>query len=163
MTTQRIFANAVLAPLAALILLLGVAPQDGHAQVAFGVQGNWGSESDLGVGARALVNIAGSNFEAVGSIDRFFPENNLDWWDFNANLMYHFHIQPSLLPYLGGGLNVARLSNDNVSDSKAGLNVAGGLRFPGNLTPFVELRAVVSGRDQLVLTGGVLFGPTLFR
>lgn len=112
-----------------------------------------------------LANLAGSNFEVVGSVDRFFPDNDLVWWDFNANLFYHFHLvnAPTMVPYLGGGVNVARLSSNNFENSEAGLNLGGGLRFPGDITPFIELRAVVSGSDQIVLTGGVLFGPTRFR
>jgi len=150
---------------AALLLFVGPSVQSGHAQVALGVQGNWGSEADFGLGARVLANLGGSNWEAVGSVDRFFPEGNLNWWDFNANLFYHFHRPDTQawLPYVGGGLNVARLSAGNASNSEAGLNLGGGIRFPGNVTPFVELRAVVSDADQIVLTGGILFGPTLFR
>jgi hypothetical protein len=79
-------------------------------------------------------------------VDRFFPDRNLNWWDLNANLFYHFHLANDrfVLPYLGGGLNVARLSSDQ---NEVGLNLAGGIRFPGNITPFLELRAVVSGAE----------------
>ncbi|MEX2527929.1 MAG: hypothetical protein WEA09_09870 [Gemmatimonadota bacterium] len=153
------------ASLATLLLLLGPSVQDANAQVALGVQGNWGSEADLGVGARLLTNLGGSNFETVASVDRFFPDNNLNWWDFNANLFYHFHLANThtVLPYLGGGLNVARLSSGNSANNEAGLNLAGGIRFPGSISPFVEVRAVVSGAEQIVITGGLLFGRTGFH
>lgn len=161
-TIKKIKSAFYVAPLATLLLLFGPSVHDAHAQMVVGVQGNWGSEADLGVGARLLANLGGSNFEAVASVDRFFPDNNLDLWDFNANLFYHFHLanNHTVLPYLGGGLNVTRLSSDR---NEAGLNLAGGMRFPGNITPFLELRAVVSGADQLVVTGGFLFGQTSFH
>lgn len=164
MKNETTLSACFVAPLIAFLLLFGPSLEDGHAQVAFGAQGGWGSEADLGIGARVLANLGGSNFEAVGTVDRFFPDNDLDWWDFNANLFYHFHRAegPSVLPYLGGGLNVARLSTDGSSSSEAGVNLAGGVRFPGDVTPFLELRAAFSEADQIVLTGGILFGPTLF-
>jgi hypothetical protein len=151
------------APLTALFLLTGPAAQQLDAQVALGPQGNWGSEADFGVGGRVLVNIPNVNLEFVGSADMFFPEGDVDWLDLNANLFYHIHlVDTPVIPYLGGGLNVARLSN-GVSTTEAGLNLGGGLRFPGaSLTPFVEARAVISDADQFVLTAGILFGPTRF-
>lgn len=151
-------------PLAMLLLVFGPPAQEADAQLAVGVQGNWGSEADFGVGARALLNLGNTNLEAVGSADLFFPDNDVDWWDFNANLFYHFHLadSPSVLPYVGGGLNLARLSA-NGSATEAGVNLGGGIRFPGNVTPFLEFRAVLSDADQFVVTGGLLFGPTRFR
>lgn len=163
MNRKTTVSTLFIAPLAAFVLFLAAPAEDVQAQqqVAFGIQANWGSEAELGIGARVLANLGGSNFELVGSVDRFFPDNDLNWWDFNTNLFYHFHQADghAILPYLGGGVNVARLA----SQSEAGLNLAGGLRFPGDVTPFVELRAVFSDADQIVLTGGILFGPTIFR
>jgi hypothetical protein len=156
----------VLAPFAALLLLLGLSVEEGRAQVAVGVQGNWASEADLGLGARVLANLGGSNFEVVGSADRFFPGNDREWWDFNANLFYHFHLADThaVLPYLGGGLNVARVSTGNRSSTETGVNLGGGVRFPGtSLTPFFEVRAAITDPNQVVLTGGLLIGRTSFR
>jgi hypothetical protein len=152
-------------PMTALFLLFGPAAEEAQAQTAFGVQGSWGSEADFGVGARLLVNLGGSNFEVAATADRFFPDNDVEWWDFNGNLFYHFHLPdtPAVLPYLGGGLNVARFTIDDQSSSEAGVNLGGGIRFPGNVTPFLEVRAVISDADQIVVTGGLLFGPTRFR
>ncbi len=152
--------------LAAIFFLFsGLSVREADAQIAMGAQASFGSESDLGVGARLLANLGGSNFEFVASVDRFFPDNEIDWWDLNANLFYHFHMPetPSVLPYLGGGVNQSRRSSNSFERNETGINVGGGLRFPGNITPFVELRAVISDVDQIVLTGGILFGPTRGR
>jgi hypothetical protein len=166
-TIRTITRGASIFALPALIFFLQAGPQApaAEAQVAFGGQGNWGSEADLGLGGRVLMNVPDTNLEAVGSIDVFFPDGDLDWLDFNANVFYHFHLadSPAVLPYLGGGLNLARLSNET-SRTEAGLNIGGGIRFPGaQVTPFIELRGVVSDADQVVISGGILFGPTQFR
>lgn len=164
-TTHKLSSLFVL-PLVTLLLCLGPQTPGAEAQMALGVQGNWGSEADFGVGARTLINVPSSNLEAVGSVDVFFPDGDVDWLDINANLFYHFHLpdSPSVIPYLGGGLNLARLSVGDASNTETGLNIGGGLRFPGaSVTPFVELRGVISDADQFVVTGGLLFGQTRFR
>jgi hypothetical protein len=146
------------------LFLVGTPAQPLHGQAAFGVQGNYGTEADLGVGGRLLMNIPNTNLEAVVSADVFFPDG-VDWLEFNGNIFYHFHMPdaPSVLPYLGGGLNLARISG-NGSTTEAGLNLGGGIRFPRpGVTPFIEGRAVISDADQFVITFGLLFGPTAFR
>lgn len=159
------------APLAASLVvavcLLSVTTvREAEAQLAFGLQGNWGSEADFGVGARLLANVPNVNVEVVGSFDYFFPESDVDWLDFNANAFYHFHLpdSPSVMPYAGAGLNIARVSNGD-STTELGLNLGGGVRFPRTgVTPFVEARGVVaSDADQFVITAGLLFGNTRFR
>lgn len=148
-----------------LVILLAIPAQPLHGQAAFGVQGNWGSEADFGVGGRLLVNIPNVNLEAVLSADVFFPDADVDWLEFNGNIFYHFHAPgaANVLPYVGGGLNVTRLSA-NGSTTETGLNLAGGVRFPrAGVTPFLEARGVISDADQLVLTFGLLFGQTSFR
>lgn len=150
---------------ATFVLALLVVPSQLPAQAAFGLQGNWGSEADFGIGGRLLVNIPNVNLEAVASADVFFPEGDVDWLEFNGNIFYHFHAPgaANVLPYLGGGLNITRISV-NGSTTETGLNLGGGVRFPRpGVTPFLEARAVISDADQLVLTFGVLFGRTAFR
>ncbi len=158
-------ALAAVAASALVLILVGLPAQELEAQTAFGFQGNWGSEADFGVGGRLLVNIPNVNLEAVASADVFFPDGDVDWLEFNGNVFYHFHMPdaPNMLPYLGGGLNVTRLSF-NGSSTETGLNLGGGVRFlrPG-LTPFIEARAVISDADQFVITVGLLFGPTAFN
>lgn len=145
--------------------LLVFPAQQLHGQAAFGLQGNWGSEADFGVGGRVLLNIPNVNLEAVLSADVFFPDADVDWLEFNGNIFYHFHAPgaANVLPYAGGGLNITRISG-NGSTTETGLNLAGGVRFPRpGITPFLEARAVISDADQIVLTFGLLFGPTSFR
>jgi hypothetical protein len=157
--------SVLLAGFALALFLVGTPAQPLHGQAAFGVQGNYGTEADLGVGGRLLLNIPNVDLEAVLSADVFFPDGDVDWLEFNGNIFYHFHTpgSPGVLPYLGGGLNVTRLSF-NGSTTETGLNLGGGIRFPRTgVTPFIEGRAVISDADQFVVTFGLLFGPTSFR
>lgn len=144
--------------LAAALLLAGTPSLEG--QIYVGPQLNVGTETDLGVGGRVLGNVEQMNLELVGSFDLYFPDGPTDFWEINGNAFYHFHLPetPSVLPYAGGGLNIAQTSN-GFESTEPGLNLGGGVRFPlENLSPYVEGRAVVSDADQLVFTFGVLFG-----
>lgn len=159
MRTKTLFAALGLAATALLLQ-----PPAASAQVYGGVQGVWGSDFDAGVGGRVLGNVEDANLELVGSFNLFFPDGNVDFWDANANVFYHFHLpeSPRVLPYLGGGLNVSRISNGGES-TEAGLNLGGGIRFPlENVSPFVEGRAVLGDHDQAVLTIGLMFGHAHF-
>jgi len=66
-------------------------------------------------------------------------------------------------PYVGGGLNIAHASASagtlSASATKAGLNLLGGTTFKvkGEITPFAELRGIVGGGKQVVITGGIRF------
>ena len=139
-------------------LLLG--GQAASAQVYGGAQLHWGSDTDLGVGGRVLANLQRSNLEMVGSFDIYFPDGPVDFWDINANLFYHFHLRdtPSVLPYAGGGLNISHFSNGSDS-TELGLNLGGGVRFPlDGVSPFIEVKTVLSDHDQSVLTFGLIVG-----
>lgn len=159
MVTTRIKGLAAATAVLGALLLGGVSPAS--AQVYGGAQALFGSDTDFGVGGRVLANIEDANLELVGSFNVFFPDGPLDFWEANGNLFYHFHLSdtPSVLPYLGGGLNISRLSNGS-SNTEAGLNLGGGVRFPmANVSPFIEARAVISDHDQAVLAFGIVFGP----
>lgn len=160
MNTSR---NRIRSWLVALGIAVGLAlgsAREARAQVYLGPQVNLATDTDLGVGGRLLANIEDANLEFASSFDVFFPEGPADYWELNGNLFYHFHLpeNPSVLPYLGGGLNVATFSNGD-SNTETGLNLGGGARFPlENVSPYVEGRAVVGGVEQFVFTFGILLG-----
>lgn len=147
--------------IAALAVGLALAtPGSADAQIYFGPQLNAATETDVGVGARVLGNVESANLELVGSFDLYFPDGALDFWEVNANTFYHFHLpdNPALLPYLGGGLNIANLSN-GTDVTEVGVNLGGGIRFPlDNISPFIEGRTVISDWEQSVFTFGFLLG-----
>lgn len=156
----------------AAVFVLGINTADAAAQ-AVGIQGNWGSDTELGIGARVefglpnLITSEGplSNTFLIGSFDWFFPDfcDNVDdcsYWELNTNLAVPITAS-TVDPYAGLGLNIGRVSVAGFSDTEIGLNLLGGLRFRlGGLSAFGEGRAVVGGVEQLVLTLGVLVGGT---
>lgn len=150
----------MLGGVAALMMGSALLASSAQAQLYAGPQVNLATDTDVGVGARVLANVENANLELVGSFDLYFPDGPNDFWEVNANTFYHFHLpdSPSVLPYVGGGLNIARLSNGGES-TEVGLNVGGGVRFPlEDISPYIEGRTVISDFDQAVITFGFLFG-----
>ena len=142
-------------------------------QVSAGVQGNWGSETDFGVGARIIVDLRSlvGGLETLGSFDYFFPSDDfgadLTYWEANANLVYRIDSAgKTLKPYLGAGFNFVRFEASvdvlgeeiSSSETKGGLNLLGGLMFDlGTAKPFVEAKVETGGGEQLVVSAGVRF------
>ena len=163
MRLQRIVLGVVLAT------AVGVA--DAQAQ-RIGLQLDWGSDADLGLGARLEANARlGSSgpFSRswfIGSFDYFFDAcNECTYWEINLNMAVPVNAT-GVRPYLGAGLNIAHISvdvddfpGDDPSSTDAGLNLLGGLRFPiGDLSSYLELRGEIGGGEQFVLTFGILLG-----
>jgi len=144
------------------------------AQVRFGANLSWGSDADLGLGARlnfGVGSLADSKpIEGLATFDYFFPDSGFGsdatYWTLTGNAIYRFVERgKGVTPYAGGGVLIARMTEDTGtgtrSDSDLGLNLLGGLRFKtsGTLIPFAEARIeIVPDRSQLVLSGGVYFG-----
>lgn len=152
-----------------LAAFLVLAAGDLAAQTKFGGQVSWGDESDFGIGGRLAVDAADIPLEIFGTFDWFFPDEppgvDLTYWEINGNLAYLFEIRdaPSIIPYAGGGLNIAHVNREtsttDVSDTEVGLNLLGGIRFEtqASVQPFIEFRLEVEGGDQFVVSAGVLF------
>src|SRR5438128_42236 len=137
---------------------------------AFGVQLDWGSDPNFGIGGRGVFPLQSlfpkTPLDGIVSFDYFFPGNNVKYWEINGNVAYRFRVpaRSSLGPYAGGGLNIAHASvtiaGVSGSDTKAGLNLLGGTTFKvkrSTLIPFVEGRGELGGGKTFILTGGVRF------
>lgn len=159
---QRVTVS-VLAGLFALALAAG----GSEAQVRFGGQLNVADDTDFGLGPRVAFDLEelGPRFQIIGTWDIYFPdEEGLDYWELNGNLVYRFDLSETdaVVPYGGGGLNIARIDRESqpgndVDTTELGLNVLAGAEFPlTSVTPFVELRVTAEGSEQLYLTGGIL-------
>lgn len=150
----------VLAALTVVGLLVG--PVAVEAQVGFGAQALFGSETDFGIGGRLQTGLGTSApIDFQGGFNLFFPDGTRDYWELNGNIWYRFEVAGSGVPYAGGGINIGRLSagEESVSNTELGLNLGGGYRFGGvNTKPFIEARFTVAGHEQFVIAGGVLFG-----
>ena len=148
-------------------VLLIAAPNAAQAQMGFGAQASWGSDADLGVGARLVMGLPNirTGLQGILSGDYFFIDcggADCSWIELNANAAIPLAAS-GLNPYVGGGLNVARISVDvngfgNSSATEIGLNVLGGLKFSGSLSPFAEARLSLGGGEQFVITGGIMLG-----
>jgi len=152
---------------AAILLGAGSAAQAQQVNpVRFGAKASFAEDADFGVGARVEVGLPqlASRVFAIGSFDWFFPDG-FDYFEVNANLGYSVPVtSTSISPYVGGGLNIARFSVDylghSASNTEVGLNVLGGMKFKpaaARFTPFVEGRFELSGGEQFVISGGILF------
>jgi len=160
--------SSLLAAVAGALLLL---PATAEAQVRLGPQISFGGDTDFGIGARIVANVQSlRHWDFIGTFDVFFIDDNpnfdRNYWEANGNLAYNFGIPevPSLSPYVGGGLNIAHMSRENVEsgedrdDTDLGLNLFVGTQFQGaSITPFAEFRIVAEGAEQVVITGGFLF------
>lgn len=156
------------------VAAIGIAAGEADAQVSFGAQAHWATETDLGIGARANIVLPVENLTLVPSFDYFFPSSpgpgiSVKWMELSANAHYAFPLagNNSILPYAGGGLNFVRASakvdfgaglSDSGSETKTGLNLLGGIQFSsfGSFVPFAELRYGTAG-EQLLITGGINF------
>ena len=169
-----------IAPVALAAALFMAAPA--QAQVAFGPQVSFGTESDLGIGARAELPVGGmitqdagsimAGLKVIGSFDYFFwdeegcDQDGVDcgWMDINVNGAVPIPLE-GFSPYVGAGLNIAMLTFEideldvDESTTETGINLLGGLNFPlGGFAAFAEARVVVgSDADQFVIAGGILF------
>src|SRR2546429_9139196 len=141
---------------------------------SFGLQLNWSSDVDFGIGGRGVFPLQSlfpkTPLDGIVSFDYFFPSApsgvSLHYWEINGNVAYRFRVpaRSSLGPYAGSGLNIAHASGSaggvSTSATKAGLNLLGGTTFKlkgSKLTPFVEGRGEVGGGKTFILTGGVRF------
>jgi hypothetical protein len=156
-----------------VLILLGAAPRSASGwQVSAGVQGVWGSQTDLGIGGRVILDMGSviDRLDVVGSFDWYFPGNefgiDVEYWEANANLVYRLGRGPSMVPYAGAGAHLTGFSAAtdvlgtpvSGSDHQSGGNLLAGLLLHvRGLRPFVEGRLELGGGDQFVLAAGIRF------
>jgi len=136
---------------------------------SFGLQLNWGSDTDVGIGGRVVFGLKAiaprTPIDGIVSFDYYFPASvagvDVTFWEINGNVAYRFTVptRSAIRPYAGTGLNIGHISAGGGSSTKPGLNLLAGTTFKvkGSVMPFAEFRAVVGDLDQVVLTGGVRF------
>lgn len=147
------------------------APPPAPAQrTSFGAELAYGTESDIGLGARVVFRLRSlfprTPIDGQVGFQYFFPSEpagvNLSYWELNGNLAYRIpNVRGTLAPYVGGGLNIAHASvSPGGSNTEAGLNLLAGTTFRvrGTAMPFAEARVRAGGgADQLVIAGGARF------
>lgn len=155
------------------ICALSLIPSIASAQ-RFGAHVNWANDFELGVGARyehSLTNTFSqnppmSNAFFIGQFDYYLdPCDPGDCTIFELNPGIAVPLNATnLRPYLGAGLNIARISVDmgsfgTASNTEVGLNLLGGLKFGlGGMQAYSEARLSLGGGEQFALSFGLLFG-----
>ncbi len=140
---------------------------------SFGVELDVGTDTDFGLGARAVFGLKSlfpkTPLDGQVGFIYFFPSAptgvDAKYWEINGNVAYRIptRVRSSLKPYVGGGLNIAHASataaGTTASDTKAGLNLLGGTTFKvkGQVVPFLEARGTIGGGKQVIFAGGVRF------
>lgn len=168
----------------ALVVSAGAA-QPLSAQAVFGPQLAWGNDSDFGVGARiefGLGDLVGldeapfSDLFGQATATYFFTDCgggffrggtgvDCSFFEIAASAAVPFDLDEDFTPYAGAGLHLGRFgastSGVSSSETKLGLGLIGGVKFPfAGVEAFAEGKINLGTYDQLVIQFGVLFGPS---
>lgn len=150
-------------------------PRASAAQFSIGGQGSWGDRRDFAVGGRLTLDLSptATPLAFIGAFDWFFVQVprgiDAEYWEVNINAVYIQTIyRPEAVSYIGGGLNIATVKSTRTiddtlleDDTRYGANLLGGTRYKlGRFAPFFELRYIIEGGKQFVITAGVdlMFG-----
>lgn len=142
----------------------------GFTQTKIGAQLSYGTETELGVGAKGSFKIT-DEIHASPSINYFFGESakGISSFVLSVNLDGHylFPIDKAMAFYPLAGLNFTRVSatvsslgvSETVSKNKFGLNLGGGFNyeFTPSIVGVAEIKYVVSEFDQAVFSVGAMF------
>ncbi|MEE9363498.1 MAG: hypothetical protein V3U92_12950 [Cellulophaga sp.] len=159
------------------VTLLGI--QNTVAQTTIGGGIGYGTEIEnvgVVVNGQFFIN---DQLSIAPDFTYYFPKNiadgfNFKWYEINANANYYFNTKGSAKFYGLGGINFSIISiptfnlgglfegagqTSNISSSKLGLNLGGGVDFDldSTITPFAQLKYTISSFDQLVIVAGVRF------
>ena len=136
-----------------------------HAFGLTGFGGKLGYTSPENLDGTAMVGVH-AEFEQPDSRLHLLPSimywNSNDVRDLSANFdaYYHFSSEGLVTPYVGAGLGMNFFNNERIDrgNTELGLNLMGGLRFPGPSSHyFLEGRYTASDIDQFALLGGITF------
>jgi hypothetical protein len=144
--------RSVVAIAAVFLALLILAPQAEAQRVTqWGVRGGvYFDETEPFIGAEALMPLA-RNWFFNPNIEHAFGDQNLT--TLNADVHYDLPTRDRNFIWVGAGL--AGLLGD---DSDLGLNVLVGYGLRrGSVTPYVQLKGILSDNNQVVLGGGIRF------
>lgn len=166
--------------LAGLACFIGTRPA--QAQVSFGPQLAWSNDWDLGLGARAKLDLANMFGIRDGAFANLYgaASGAYFWWrsgdfpswsliELNSDAAVPIPIEGSVTPFVGAGLQWTRFRTSaygvpgrgKVSESETafGLSLLGGVEFPlFGLTSFAEAKLPLGGKQAFTLSAGVLLG-----
>lgn len=116
-------------------------------------------DGTLAIGAHLELERHASRVHLLPNV-MYWKAGDLSDLSANADLYYHFVREGMVTPYLGAGLGVNAFRNNrsDQSDTKLGVNLIGGFRFPAPAVHyFVEGRYTASSVNQFGILGGITF------
>ncbi len=159
MHSRNLFSAGMLLGAALLPAGLCAMPGVGRAYEMTGVGGKLGiispedRDETLMLGGHLEFEEPDSRLHLVPNL-MFWSSDNTSDVNPNFDVYYHFSSQSQVTPYLGGGIGLHVMS----SETSAGANLFGGLRFPGGSNHyFVEGRYTASSVSQAAILGGITF------
>jgi outer membrane protein X len=176
---QSIMKNQKLFIASLSLMFLGLFSKNVQAQeieTRIGGMLAYGSEiENIGIGVNAEFGIT-DKLSISPSFIYYFPKEvgpvKVNWFEINGNANYYLLQDEGFQVYGLAGLNYTNMKvkydgpsseayggNFSGSDGKFGLNIGAGanLNLDGNITPFAELKYVISDFDQLMIAAGVKF------
>lgn len=167
MLKSRSFRSSGILAFASLVIAtLVVTPRLAGAYGYEGVGGKLGYSSGENLDGTAALGVH-AEFAQGGSRLHMLP--NVTYWRVdgmrdlspNFDLYYHFAPDNQVTPYVGGGMgiNFMRDERRDISDAQLGVNMLGGVRFPGTShSYFLEGRyTATSDVPQAMVMAGVTF------
>ncbi len=151
--------NKRLASVFAALACMVMFGQSARAQSSLGAGVAYGGDIEaVGLEGRFYHNFSGPLRLAV-NFTYFFPGDNFTMWTLDPNIHYTFANFSGGIFYGLGGLDIANAGiKDFDSDTELGLNLGAGIEgdvsFGG---VFGELKVVLAGAEQIVITGGLRF------
>jgi hypothetical protein len=145
---------------AAVAALLLLAPAPASAQTDFGVRaGAYLEDADPFVGLEVLTRMGSSDWFFNPNVEFVFADQR-DRITGNFDFHYDFRVTGDYYLWAGAGPAVLFTDGDGARDSEtdAGLNLLGGIGWRlSNLTPYAQVKVVVSDDSELVAAVGVRF------
>jgi len=150
---------------AASFAIVLIAAPPAHAFGVSGVGGKLGYANPEDLDGTASVGVH-AEMERPGTHLHLLP--NVMYWnvdrvrDLNPNVDVYYHFSPEgrVSPYLGGGvgLNFVHRARTDLGETDLGMNVVGGVRFPGSANHyFLEGRFTASDINQVSVMTGITF------
>ena len=157
--------QAVPSVITAAIAIVLLVPIPAHAYGLSGIGGKLGYANPENLDGTAAMSVH-AEFEQSNTRVHLLP--NLGYWNVdrvsdvspNMDVYYHFNREGRMTPYVGGGVGLNIVHRDRIDDTSTdlGMNLMGGLRFPGRTNHvFLEGRYNASDVSQVSLLTGITF------
>ena len=139
-----------------VLCLLGFANL-AQAQFRIGPSISFGTDTDLGIGVKAKFDLD-DQFKISPSFN-LLSTGDVSIFEINGDVHYAFSDNGNVMFYGLGGLNIAVVSGDSVSNTDIGLNLGAGGEYviADKFNAFTEAKFGLGGAEQLLISAGIYF------